>query len=319
VRSALIISVSMLVWTLMSTSAARAWPPDGVQAGRARVSPPGQTTAVVTASMPDGAGGIYLAWPSYDVAAGGWTIVAQRLSATGVPWPNWPSDGCPVGLPRDGAAPLLVSDGTTGIFVFWSDWDDARGTYQLAAQHIDATGSRAFPWPASGLLLGIEVHPGEACIVPDGAEGAFIAWLYRGSGALLAVRALRMNHWGSVAPGWTADGLTLSTTSHEDPPAAATDLDGFAYVAWPDHREPEVDVYLARVSMSGSVADGWPFASVPTVRAPRAGRRTGAPHAWIRSRSRATSRSSPTRAAASTSHGPTTVRAGTTSMCTRST
>lgn len=255
----LLASMLGLVWIVSGTPEVRAWPPNGVPAGRAQVQPPGQTADVRATSMPDGAGGIYLAWPSYDVASSGWRIVAQRLSATGVPWPGWPADGRAVGLPRDGAAaPLLVSDGTDGVFVFWSDWDDARGTYELAAQHVDATGSLVFPWPASGLLLGIEVHPGEASVVPDGAEGAFIAWLYRGPGALLAVRALRMNQWGSVASGWTAEGLTLSTTSHEDPPAAASDLDGYAYVAWTDHRGADVDIYLSRVSMSGSLADGWP-------------------------------------------------------------
>jgi hypothetical protein len=235
-----------------------AWPANGTPAGRARVNPPGATAPISIASRSDDTGGIYLAWPTY-VDGSGWTVQAQRLTAAGAPWPGWPAAGRTLGTPGDGAlAPQIITDAHGGILVFWSDWDDVRGTYELAAQRVLSTGVIEPSWPAGGKLLGIKVEPGEASVVPDDSGGALIGWLYRGSGALLAMRALHITSLGAVAAGWTAGGLTLATTAESERPHVATNGDGYVFVAWSDQRGPDPDIYVSRVALTGAIATGWP-------------------------------------------------------------
>src|SRR5262245_33356891 len=84
---------------------------------------------------------------------------------------------------------------------------------------------------ANGLPLctdtGTQVFP---AIGPDASGGAIVAWNDSRTIALGVCYAQRVNATG--APQWTLNGVQLSTTGDQGPPALASDGAGGAYVVY---------------------------------------------------------------------------------------
>src|SRR3989442_15336200 len=126
----------------------------------------------------------------------------------------------------------------------------------LASVSLLASVARAH-WPTGG----IPVSPSDRakftpCVVPDGAGGAFIAWIEQ-SGLDHLVRAQHLMRDGTVAPGWASEGVLVSApVGAYDDLTMVADGQGGAYVAW-DTGYIYGGVGMAHLSASGSAPAVW--------------------------------------------------------------
>jgi hypothetical protein len=135
--------------------------------------------------------------------------------------------------------------------------------------HLTSTGAVASGWPASGLNLTPE--PGAqavGAIVPDDSGGAVFIW-GDGRNANPDTWALRLNADGTVAAGWPANGIQI--TSAQGFRGAVPDHAGGFY-AW-SSTDPALDgfdyqLYLRRFTFAGTTAPGWPPAGILVCNAP---------------------------------------------------
>jgi hypothetical protein len=224
----------------ISAAGAVQWTADGVAIC---ATTQGQYTPAIVS---DGSGWAIVAW--VDDRSGNLDIYAQRISAAGVI--QWAANGVALCVaPYDQRMPAIVSDGTGGAIVTWSDlhlgisWD-------IYAQRISSTG--AIQWAANGVPLcsnnSEQVYP---AIASDGASGAIVAW-QDARGGNYDIYAQRISAAGAVQ--WTANGVSLCTAAgSQEKSRIVTDGVGGAIVTWHDYRSGSGnDVYAQRISAAGA-------------------------------------------------------------------
>jgi hypothetical protein len=295
--------VAAVALLLSAAHPARAeWPPFG----RAIASTPASQEHPAIAS--DGAGGAIVSWQ--DSRFPRINIFAQHVLATGAVDPAWPLDGRalltdPAGMATAAGGqftPSMVADGAGGAIVAWPDERSSVTGTDLFAQHILGTGAVDPAWPANGLAVSTAIGLQNTMVIaPDGAGGAFVAWVdSRGGGNVFDIYAQHLLVTGVADPRWPPDGLAVcAATGPQGFPALVPDGSGGVVVTWHDARPGSVgfDIYAQRVLASGAVAAGWPVdgravctstgdQSRPTVTADGAG---GAIVAWTDARVLATS------------------------------
>ncbi len=141
----------------------------------------------------DGAGGLISAWTYYSARV-------TRVGRDAVREPGWASGGNSA-CTETGAQsfPAVVSDGTGGAFVMWSD---ARiGAPALYQSRLTSTGTLAPGWPATGSLAApAAVEPSELLLVATGS-GAIGVWVDRREGSRdVYAEAVRPGIAGPPAP-----------------------------------------------------------------------------------------------------------------------
>ena len=170
---------------LLTAPAHAAWLADGTPVTLA----PGDQ--LLTAVVPDGAGGIYVAW---DELADGGGVFVQRLTASGEPATGWPAGGLALASTPHAHAPRLAADGVGGVFVAWtSDGPASTSSVQtnLNAQHLDPAATVHADWPALGVVVasgstdlvqrtGWQIQVGE--IAGDGSGGCVVSYQLLGFG-----------------------------------------------------------------------------------------------------------------------------------------
>lgn len=177
---------------------------------------------------------------------------------------DWPPDGVPLCTTCNApSTPRVISDGAGGAFVVWGDtW---TGYYDVLAQRITASGEIAPGWPSPsgrGLAVSAEdLYQIVNDIAPDGYGGVLVAWYdYRHiptEGTGIEIYAQRIMADGTVAPGWTPGGVRVTQTPGDQAwPVILDDGAGGAFVAWED--QTSFDVYLQRLTATGTPAPGWP-------------------------------------------------------------
>src|SRR5262249_383364 len=71
------------------------------------------------AIAPDGAGGVFVAWQD---SRAGYDIYLQRFTGDGAIAPGWsPTGNVVCAAPGDQRAPAIVSDGSGGVYLAWTD------------------------------------------------------------------------------------------------------------------------------------------------------------------------------------------------------
>src|SRR5206468_3053271 len=109
----------------------------------------------------------------------------------------------------DQVSPVLVSDGTGGAIVAWSDYRSG-GSYDVYAQRVNSAG--AVLWTFNGVALcTVAGEQSLPSIAQDGAGGAVVTWQdYRsGQGDIYAQRVN-----ASGTPLWTLDGVAICTSGN---------------------------------------------------------------------------------------------------------
>jgi hypothetical protein len=223
------------------------------------------------APVPDGFGGVFVAWQDFRDSPTRPDIYAQRIMADGTIAPGWPVNGAPVTRAPDyQQSPRIAPDGEGGAFLSWDDFSPARDLY---AQHLTEAGQVAGGWPADGLpICTADGAQGYASLIPDGTGGLLIAWSdSRAAG--LGVYAQRITASGATATGWVANGLpiVLGKGIPQLVPVGAGEV--LVACLTGDQYGFDLEYYVQRFTFAGTIAPGWPAAGVRVCSAP--GERAG--------------------------------------------
>lgn len=193
---------------------------------------------------PDGAGGVIVVWYDLRAGVGNSDVYAQRLNGSGSP--QWTTNGVPVCTETGNQSlPEIISDGSGGAIVAWTDQRSAAAIY---AQRLDASGARLWT-PSNGVELSTPPNiQNLPKLVPDGAGGALVSWQDISASD---VHVRRVNTFGT--PLWGSGGVTLVPgMGSQSSPSIVSDGTGGAIVSWTDGRAGLPDVYAQRVDSLGT-------------------------------------------------------------------
>jgi hypothetical protein len=203
----------------------------------------------------DGSGGAIITWNDYRSGTNR-DIYAQRVSSVGAA--QWTTNGVAISRAANNQSnPHLISDGSGGAIITWSDYRSGTN-YDIYAQRVNSAG--AVQWTADGVAISTAVdYAATPQLISDGSGGAIITWNDYRSGTNLDIYAQRVNSAGAVQ--WTADGVAISTAAlAQADPQLTSDGSGGAIITWNDDRSgANLDIYAQRVSSAGAVqwtADG---------------------------------------------------------------
>ena len=251
--------VSIFIIQFFITSANAQWSTDPTVNNAICTATDNQINHSITS---DGAGGAIIAWQDMrSFSTTNSDIYAQRVNAEGVI--QWTENGIVVCTAASVQSfPSVVSDGSGGAIIMWSDGRGGGGL-QIYAQRISPEGVGL--WAADGILL--KTSPGvqnDPVIISDGSGGAIIAWDTFVTNFRYDIFALKVSSVGAIE--W-------STTVCHDPleqqfPQICSDGSGGAIIIWSDAR-PGInnnDLYAQHINSYGAplwTADGIDFCAAP--------------------------------------------------------
>ena len=158
--------------------------------------------------IPDRLGGVYLAWKE------GNGLYVTRLDPTGAVAAGWPARGRSLGgVYADSPRPVLVEDGSHGIYLAWGG-----STSTALAMHLGPANTGAGGWPNSSRAISVAdlmyntVYWPQIALAPDG--GLFVAYAVSSTdetSAPSAWRLRRLTSAGITATGWPAEGLSFGS------------------------------------------------------------------------------------------------------------
>jgi len=167
-----------------------------------------------TALIPDGAGGVLVAYQGSPVP-GGAAIRLQRVTGDGEVAGGWPVDGvvaCSLATTSPLGTLRGVSDGSGGAFLVWlENYNPPVSSFGTAyVQHVLASGQRATGWPARGRLLAGAA--GQLCLnaLADGAGGVIASWRDTRGGQVADIRVTRVSAGGTNVAGFPVAGRVVS-------------------------------------------------------------------------------------------------------------
>ncbi|MCK4349860.1 MAG: T9SS type A sorting domain-containing protein, partial [Candidatus Krumholzibacteria bacterium] len=200
------------------------------------------------AIVPDGAGGVIIAWTDYRKGDYRCDIYAQRLDGSGAS--VWKAGGVPVCTAQeDQWCDAMIGDGYGGAIIAWGDYRSS--VYDVYAQRIDSDGVEL--WSYDGVAV---------CTAPrnqwyiravsDGAGGAIVSWVDSRSGVPLDydIYAQRLDASGLVR--WAPNGAGICTADDDQSDAEPiSDGAGGAFLVWEDRRSGDYDIYASRIDTDG--------------------------------------------------------------------
>lgn len=224
----------------------------------------------------DDAGGAIIVWQDRQNDNG--DIYAQRIDSSGAI--QWGESGVAISVATNiQFEPQIVSDGSGGAIIVWSDARNIPegeplhledSDWNIYAQRINHSGE--VQWVENG----VEVTTAGALqqrprMVSDGAGGAIITWDdQRVVDYSADIYAQRINSTGS--PEWTVDGvaITVQTGAVQIIPRMVSDGSGGAIIAWSGSNgilvDPYGNLYAQRVNGSGMLQ--WSASGVVISKAP---------------------------------------------------
>jgi len=210
---------------------AAGWPPGGL------VARTGNRPALNLNAIPDGSGGVYIAWEEDADASPRFNmdIYMQRVTGAGSIATGWePGGNIVCNQAKSQNLPVLASDalaGATGAHGAIVAWIDNRSTATIMGQRISAGGQRQ--WEGGGDFNGIPIcdgcRAGTPAITSDGGGGAIIAWAGNGLWAQRVAPSDGSPVWAS-----SPAGKRLSTTGNR--PVVAGDGSAGAIFVWEENR-----------------------------------------------------------------------------------
>ncbi len=252
------------LFLLASRVAFAAWGHDPANPIPLQTIPLDQTLEYRHSTLPDGAGGMFVAWAGTDYA-GNSPIRVQRLNADGSVASGWPADGvlaCSAAGQRN--APQLVPDGAGGVLLVWIEVRQGRPNSDIYAQHVLWSGSVAPGWPSDGLAV-VVVNFDNLWIstCSDGLGGAFVGYAQRFNGLDIDVFLARVTS-GRVVTSVPVD-RSAATQSEI---AITSDGSNGCYLAYSSNATGNADVMGARYNsalassfgtktLAGTPADQW--------------------------------------------------------------
>ncbi len=196
----------------------------------------------------DGSGGAIITWSDYRNLSN-YDIYAQRITGAGDTL--WTANGAPVcTFGTNQGRPLIVSDGSGGAIIEWTDNDINGG--DLYAQRINSSGTKL--WATNGVAICAAANIQQySTIISDGSGGAIVTWRDARSG-FGDIYAQRVNASGDTL--WVANGAIICAATDEQYwPTIVSDGAGGAIITWHDNRAGTgaYDIYAQRINGSGVV------------------------------------------------------------------
>jgi hypothetical protein len=218
-------------------------------------------TETSPAVVADGAGGAFVIYEltfTEGEHTGDMDLVAQHIGADGTLL--WKGGEEPIALATSEGKesnPVAVPDGAGG-FILAYEWEDETGDTDVLAQRVNAEGEPL--WMTDDAPALVAVSPGRErnpVIVPDGAGGALIVFVWEGEDGTTDVMAQRLTPDGQ--PAWNGGEQATdvsATTGNERAPTAVSDGAGGALVAFElefleGEFKGDVDVMGQRISADG--------------------------------------------------------------------
>lgn len=207
----------------------------------------------------DGTGGVLIAFT--DEIGGNADVKAARISSTGsfIYGPVAAGTGL-----SEQFQPQVTGDGAGRAITVWQD---SRGSFDIYATILNASGVREPPLSTEGTPICSALRTQwKFHVVSDRSGGAYIAWEDERS-TIWRVFLHRFLATGITAPGWPTDGIELypfGGIGEQKLGNVTSDAAGAAMVAWRDNRVPVTfDIYCQRILPTGILAPGWIAGGVP--------------------------------------------------------
>lgn len=220
-------------------------------------------------------GGNLVVWDDYSLSlSGGGHAFIERLGSDCAPSPGWPVDGRTlftesVRLRLSKVIPDPAGGAWIAYSVFGSNAFSSTELIRHFVRKIRDDGTIDSAWAGGRAEFAVTpAHGYQDDVVPDGLGGAYCVWEDGRAGVglsgygFLQTMDIYMTHFladGSVAPGWTADGLPVCTApDFQEGPVVAVDGAGGAYVAWGLTGGQGNGIHAQHILSSGAPAPGWP-------------------------------------------------------------
>jgi hypothetical protein len=204
----------------------------------------------------DGAGGAIITWEDKRNGSN-YDIYVQRIGSSG--GNIWTANGVPISTAaNDQKSPRIISDGTNGAIIAWTDLRSATNISNIYVQRIDASGR--INWATNGTAIcpssGNQASPN---LTNDGGNGAIVTWMESRSGST-SIFAQRISNGALM---WNPDGVKASANGSAQYFSQITqDGSGGAIVAWEDfHNSSHGLIYSQRISVNGYIM--WGLNGIP--------------------------------------------------------
>lgn len=199
------------------------WDPNGVLAAG------GQDNSIDIINLDicsDGESGIILAWSQ----CGAIDIYAQRVDSAGELQWGGGAPVCTANGQQDNVQ--VIADGSGGVFSVWDDFRTAGGA-KIFTQRLNSDGQPL--WELNGIRIStLALEQSYPLITSDGAEGAFIAWLYGGYSDR-DIYCQKIDSQGNIL--WNPSGIAICAMNNAQQQVDFTeDGAGGVYLVWADER-----------------------------------------------------------------------------------
>ncbi|MEW5676412.1 T9SS type A sorting domain-containing protein [Flavobacterium enshiense] len=213
--------------------------------------------------IPDGNGGLIIAWPDSRSLDNTMDIYAQYINSAGIA--QWTTDGVLIYNNPTNASNFIkiVSDGSNGAIITWQDARNVAG-FDIYAQRVNSSG--VTQWTNNGIVIcnatDSQAYP---AIISDNNGGAIITWSDLRNSATSAssdIYAQRVNSNGIVQ--WTNNGIAIcNSINGQNSSILVSDNNGGAIITWEDRRTSanSADLYAQRINSNGIVQ--WTTNGVP--------------------------------------------------------
>jgi len=197
----------------------------------------------------DAAGGAIIAW--YDNRAGNYDIYAQRINAAGTV--QWATDGVAITTqPGNQNAQQLITDGSGGAIIVWSDGAGGGPNADIVAQRINGAGTAL--WSAS--ICNANSLQNSPQLISDGAGGAIITWEDWRNFSQPDIYTQRISFNGFTS--WNFNGVLICSEpnfANQYSTKIVSDGANGAIICWLDQRNfgSGQDIYAQKVNASGLV------------------------------------------------------------------
>jgi len=191
--------------------------------------------------------GFFAVWVD-DRTGSGTNIYSQRVNSFGDML--WPRNGIPVTrAANDQLSPVLLSDGSGGMLVFWIDY--RNGNADIYGQRMDSSGSAM--WATNGVpvceVSGDQLAP-QAIMI--GSAISFVVWEDFRSDPFGDIYIQKVSASGSVL--WSSIGIGVCSLSNDQwNPQICWDRADGCFVVWEDFRNGlDTDVFGQRINSIGT-------------------------------------------------------------------
>jgi len=191
-----------------------------------------------------------------DRRSGALQLFSQAVTAGGTLASGWSPDGIAVSAGGAAAcAPALAADSTGRATLVWTQ-QTGEGPELLAARLSVTSAPSGTVTPVAVASGASEDGAPSVTALADGS--ALIAWP-QWQGQSPSLRIQRLASSGAVDLSWPAGGLVVSSSAlSRYAPFVLPQIDGGALIGWQDFRSGSGNIYVNRVSSTGSLADSWP-------------------------------------------------------------